>query len=132
MANFEAKIIKESEIVKVVEYSKCYYGDPTGGYAFPCDKEGNIFMNDLSDAAKENLEWCETHLEKFYRPPFVHKETYSYREPALMQCSCGEQFGLVNEYYGACDCPRCGQWYNLMGQHILPPEQWEDQLEDDY
>jgi hypothetical protein len=27
---------------------------------------------------------------------------------------------------GANECPHCGQWYNVFGQELLPPDQWEE------
>lgn len=27
---------------------------------------------------------------------------------------------------GACQCPKCGKWYNIFGQALLDPEFWED------
>ena len=54
-----------------------------------------------------------------------------YVEPAIMRCeNCGTEFDLTDEYYGACQCPECGQWYNLFGQTLLPPDEWEEDLDE--
>ena len=40
---------------------------------------------------------------------------------------------LWDQYYGACQCPECGKWYNLFGQSLLPPDCWEeDPSEEEY
>jgi hypothetical protein len=39
---------------------------------------------------------------------------------------------LEDQYYAACQCPKCGQWYNIYGQHLRPPEEWIEDLEGDY
>ena len=31
---------------------------------------------------------------------------------------------------GAFECA-CGQWYNMFGQELNPPEDWEEPLEED-
>ena len=31
---------------------------------------------------------------------------------------------LFNQYLGACECPKCGQWYNLSGQELNPVNTW--------
>ena len=49
-----------------------------------------------------------------------------YREPAHGICRCGEEVTLIDEYMGSCQCENCGQWYNLFGQELLPPNQWEE------
>ena len=33
---------------------------------------------------------------------------------------------LYDRYRAACQCPKCGRWYNLFGQELLPPEMWEE------
>ena len=37
---------------------------------------------------------------------------------------CSEEFYLQDEYRGACECPRCGQWFNLFGQELTDPRGW--------
>ena len=47
------------------------------------------------------------------------------RSPALVRDThCGEEFYLQDEYLGACECPRCGQWFNLFGQEVTNPSSW--------
>ena len=53
-----------------------------------------------------------------------------FREPVKGLCSCGQWVELVDEYYGACQCPKCGKWYNLFGQELVSPEYWEQDPEE--
>ena len=47
------------------------------------------------------------------------------RSPALVRDThCGAEFYLQDEYLGACECPRCGQWFNLFGQEVTNPSSW--------
>lgn len=96
------------------------------GFGFPCDAQGNVDPTKLPDAACENLQYCMAHPEKFVRFNEVIVRKQSWREPDKGTCRhCGQLVELVNEYYGACQCPKCGQWYNLFGQELLPPKEWE-------
>ncbi len=49
-----------------------------------------------------------------------------YTENATGRCRCGTVIELYDQYLGACECPNCGQWYNIMGQELIPPQYWED------
>lgn len=40
------------------------------------------------------------------------------------ECECGETVTLYNQYLGACECPKCGRWYNIWGQELNPPHTW--------
>ena len=42
-----------------------------------------------------------------------------------------EKIEMYNAYMGACECPCCGQWYNLFGQSLIDPKYWYED-EDDY
>ena len=54
-----------------------------------------------------------------------------FRIPASGICNCGNRIDLTDDYYAACQCPICGQWWNLSGQELRPPHEWEEQLEPD-
>ena len=114
------------------------FDDSNGcGFAFPCDIDGNIIPftdgDPVSPAALENLEWCRQHPEKFTRAGEIVEIRQSYREPNRGTCACGQTVELYDQFYGACQCPECGRWYNLFGQELLPPDQWEtDPSEEEY
>ena len=49
------------------------------------------------------------------------------RSPAFVRDThCGAEFYLQDEYLGACECPRCGQWFNLFGQELTDPRGWSN------
>jgi len=116
---------KRSEEKELVEYELVFDDGANNGYAFPCDKDGNL-NEDMHPAAIENYNWCMSHMDQFARANKVIKISRRYREPSQGKCSCGEIVYLTNDYMGACQCPGCGQWYNLFGQELLPPEMWEE------
>lgn len=62
-------------------------------------------------------------LKDIIRP---EREANGYKPPAYGTCHCGGTVELTDEYMGACECPNCGQWYNLFGQELLPPDMWEE------
>lgn len=124
------KIIKGREPHTVKEFAIVYDDEHGTGFIFHCDERGN--MKEMSKEAQANLEYCEAHPEEFARAGEMIDCSYTYIEPAHGKCSCGEEIILECDYDGACQCPKCGRWYNLYGQELLPPDQWEDDDPDDY
>lgn len=108
-----------------------YEREDGSGFVFPCDECGNP-LPDMNPAALENLEWCRNHADEFAVAGEVVRRKHSYREPASGTCSCGNRVELYDMYMGACPCEKCGRWYNLFGQELLPPEQWEDDADEEY
>ena len=122
------KNITRAQMVTETNYL-LYFDDGHGnGYAFPCDENGTV-DTDMPEAATSNYEFCRKHPDQFKRANQIKKVTCRYREEAHGTCDCGEKVYLVNEYYGACECDRCGKWYNLRGEEIQSPETWEEELE---
>lgn len=124
------EIIKEAYVEETIYYTLDYIrkDEPGAGFSFPCDEEGN--PKKLNDAAQENLEYCIKNSGIFHpRKVVKHIDRYRHRETG--RCSCGEAFELENQYLGACQCPKCGKWYNLFGQELLPPDQWGEDCVDD-
>ncbi len=120
IANF-----KRGGYVEEKSYNLCFFYDRNGGYAFPCDQNGTLFWDEMWESAKKNYAWCMEHPEEFpYCFNKVQEEIRTYREPNTGTCRCGEEIELTNDYYGACQCPNCGQWYNMCGDELLPPDKW--------
>ena len=95
------------------------------GFASPCDENGNF---ELTDEQRENYEFAMRHSEKFKRFNQVVKCTNRYKENASGICGCENRIELYDEYLGACECPQCGQWYNLFGQRLNHPDEWEERF----
>ena len=125
------KDIVESRWEDSVEYELIFYRDGTGGYGFPCDREGNVFPLE-HEAARENLKYCLEHPDEFERWNEVETIRHHYCVPAHGRCSCGREVELRDEYYGACSC-ECGRWYNMFGQELRHPKYWMvDPAEEEY
>ena len=115
-----------------LDYSLVFDDGRGNGFGFPCDEAGNV-VKTLNPAALENLEFCKKHPERFERFNEVVCSKTAYTEPASGDCICGERVYLEDQYYGACECPNCGRWYNLFGQSLLPPDKWDrDPSEEEY
>ena len=101
------------------------------GFSFPCEIDGFVDFDKLTDAAIANFDYCIENQDKF---DFVGVREYhsNYYEPNYGICHCGGTviFDRHNNYLGAVQCPKCGQWYNLFGQELLPPEEWDYGYED--
>lgn len=110
-----------------VTYGLNFLVDAGGGCEFPCDANGNVKLSSMTEAAIQNYKDCLAHPEKF---PYAFNEVHKYsrwtKNTPYGTCHCGERVYLFNEYMGACQCPKCGQWYNLFGEELLPPSDWED------
>ena len=117
--------IIRGEYIEETYYTITFDDGCYNGFSFPCDKDGNPDTNDMNyDSWKKNYEYCMSNPDKFVRYNKILKRTFGWREPSHGECSCGETVYLVDEYMGACECPNCGQWYNLAGQELLPPDKW--------
>lgn len=119
------KIIKEREFKEEIYYTYDFNRSDGSGFTFPCDFTGKIQLNRCN---KESYEFCIKNKEEFTWHGIVeHNNTYW--EPAIGQCSCGKKVILEAQYMGACQCPKCGRWYNIFGQSLIDPEYWEDDCE---
>lgn len=123
------KIIKERRNVEKVRYSREFtrVGWERGdGYVFPCSKNGELNKDDkYYETWKKNYDYCVEHPDE-YIDEGITSEKWEYTEPAVGLCSCGNEVELVNQYMGACQCGKCGQWYNLFGQELVDPEYLEE------
>ena len=110
---------------KTITYYELVFDDgENNGFGFPCDKHGNL-IGKLSDSALANLSYAKSNPQKFVRYNEVVEYVDNYIEPAHGICRCGNEVILEDMYYGACRCEKCGQWYNIYGQELVPPEYWE-------
>ena len=118
---------KRGKIVIKTDYRLCFDDGCNNGFGFPCDKDGNLLQSEMENpAAWENYRYCLSNPEKFFRFNKVVSCEHSWRENNTGTCHCGEPMELYNEYLGACECPKCGRWYNIWGQELNNPSTWSD------
>ena len=122
------EVIKKEEFIE--EYELLFdYGDGSG-FGFPCDANGKL--KEMPEAAMANYKRCMEHPEKFARAGVVVDHSYIVKTRYGICPHCGRRVNLEGSgYMGAFDC-ECGKWYNAFGQELLPPDQWEGQIDDDY
>ena len=118
-------------LVELVEQAIEFTDAEGCGFSFPCDRSGNVQFSktdaEIARVQREHYKYAMAHPELFpvkFNQVITRRRTYI--EPAHGTCRCGEDITLVNEYQGACQCPKCGQWYNLFGQELIDPEYWEE------
>lgn len=118
------EIIKESW----VEHNTDYYREFTlktdhgCGFSFPCDENGVLCC--VNPAAYDNYD--RVVKDDRYIDNGIVARNWRFRHPAVGRCRCGQECDLVDQYMGAFECPKCGQWYNVCGQELLNPSEWEE------
>ena len=126
------QIIQERRKVSNITYSLDfdYRGRNDGsGFSFDCTKDGVCISH--NDVVAENYQKC---LNGTYDviPQGIRTHEDTYMENAIGICEvCDREIELRSEYCGACEC-ECGQWYNLSGQALMPPELWEEPINYEY
>lgn len=113
----------ERKHVEVVEFTVEFTDELGNGFSFPCNEFGELLP--LNEYAQKNYDNAMQHPECFSVFNELNRRTRHHWEPATGTCRCGEHIELYDQYMGACECPNCGQWYNMYGQELLPPQQWE-------
>lgn len=116
-----------SQYRTITRYQLVFDDGRNNGYAFPCDKDGN-FSENLNPCAMESYRRCMENPDKFVRFNKIVETKHRVKDEAHGTCSCGNEVYLYNEYHGACQCEKCGKWYNLFGQELLPPTEWEEEM----
>lgn len=100
-----------------------------GWYSFPCNSQGILDESAITEGALRNYARVKNDT-KTYKSFLEKRAIWIPKENTGICDNCGEEFEIHNEYMGACSCPNCGAWYNLFGQSLLPPDEWE--LTDEY
>lgn len=128
------KEYKPAEYRTVVSRYLVFDDGNGSGYWFPCDENGCLLEGEEQNPeAHKNYRYCLSHPEKFVGFNEIIRDERLVRDNAHGTCICGKDVELYDQYYGACECPGCGKWYNLFGQELLPPECWElDPSEEEY
>lgn len=122
--------------MKIVEVEKKHYrltfdevDIPGSGYAFPCDKDGQVLWDNLSypEVVRERLAYCKAHPDRWTKESRdgLVKEVITWERYGICPCCGREVYFYGSGYIGAYECA-CGQWYNAFGQEIKPPDEWGD------
>jgi hypothetical protein len=122
------KIIKERTPVTVKEYyiEFNYKDDPEAGFCFPATIHGDPDFASMPPEAIANYEACLTD-DRLTEAEFEVRE-WTYVQPAVGECSCGQEVVLESGYEGATQC-ECGRWYSIFGQSLKDPKYWEEDYE---
>lgn len=88
-------------------------------FEFPCDKNGNIIINDMN---RHNVENCQNGVFKV-KDNGLKTFTSTRRISAIGRCTCGEEVSLSG-FTNTCEC---GRDYNLSGQKLAPRSQWGEE-----
>ena len=113
-----------SDYVTHVYYQVVFDDGLGNGYGFDCDENGNLIID--NPTAINNYKSCLEHPEKFVRFNKVIKHQRRCRTNPHGTCDCGNEVELWDQYMGACQCEKCGKWYNLFGQELVEPKYWEE------
>lgn len=141
------KIISERHKESRTEYRLQFdvKGERAGnGFSFPLlSKDSDIIpvmeteygSNQYVPCTEEECTWWKSYLSvkddrEHYKEPYVAAQTWYWTEPAHAICECGTEILLEDDFLGTCQCPVCGQWYNMFGQEVLDPEEYKEDLDD--
>lgn len=120
------KIKSHGRRVEEVEYYIFYEWaeELDSGFMFPCNQDGEIDFNEMEQVALDNYQKCENdEYEVVYQG--LRRSVNSYWEPAIAECSCGHEVTLESNTNV---CEQCGSYYNMGGQELRDPRQWEEEM----
>jgi len=117
------KIIKQRERKTNV---RCYlsfkWSDTLGSsFSFDCDENGNVLP--MQKEANNNYQKC-INGEYDVIAEGIQKDKWSYTEPAIGKCSCGEEV-ILSSFTNTCD--KCDSDYNMQGDLLAPRSQWGEE-----
>jgi hypothetical protein len=121
-----AELLRYPEIVTSVRYTLCFdrHAPDTGGFAFECSADGLVDESSLNPAAAANLARCRANPECF-RPAYVNRYEWTYKEPGVVRCVCGAEVELASTWANSCEV--CDREYNGSGQLLAPRSQWGEE-----
>jgi hypothetical protein len=116
------EFISERKTETKVEYSLFYKTDPSGaGYSFPCDENGQVFVDQLKPTALASYQRCQTGK---VLSRSIQANRWSYTTPAVIRCVCGAEVEL-HGFTNTCD--ECERDYNMSGQLLADRSQWGEE-----
>ncbi len=86
------------------------------GFAFPCDETGKV-------EADREARVAELRADAGYEAPVIDRREHSWSEPAVIECSCGQEVQLAH-FTNTCACNRD---YNMSGQLLSARENWGEE-----
>ena len=118
------QIISRRERIESVSYtlSWAWRDAPGAGFGFPCDEHGTLDEASLNSCALANLRACRDGSYAVDGPVVVSTR-WSYMQPAVGLCSCGQEVQL-DRFTNPCDC---GADYNGSGSLLTPRECWGEE-----
>ena len=129
-----SRLLQRAERVSVLHHTLEYRrrSDPSSGFSFDSDAQGNVIDKNFSELAKVNLQRCREDGGKEFAAPVVETWENRYWEPAKIACDCGRtvEVHVTPGIYNYEHCV-CGRTYNMMGQQLTDPSTWEDDDSDD-
>lgn len=124
------------EIIEVEEKEfYLVYEDDDAWYEFPCDAAGHVLLNKCPypDTTEKSLAYCKARQDWAKKNGEV-VTVVTHNRYGICPC-CGHRICLGGNgfapYMGLVKCD-CGQWYNVFGQMMRPPEDWYDRDDDWY
>ena len=125
--------------MKIVEVEKKLYmlafddaRVPGSGYSFPCDEDGKILWYECSSvkATRKSLAYCKSHPERWTSESRDGRvvEVIDWERYGICPCCGCKVYFYGSGYMGAYKCA-CGHWYNVFGQALKPPDDWEEPME---
>lgn len=114
------RIIKHSERVTNVRFSRVLEREDGSGFWFDCDKDGKLAGRRTEKHVQQRLQEDPSLVDLG-----VQKSEWSYKTEAIGLCNhCEtevELCGFTNE------CPQCGTLYNWGGQELAHPSLWGEE-----
>jgi len=120
------KIISHRQDVEEIRYYIFYEWaeELNSGFMFPCNQEGIIDFENMEQVALDNYDKCESGEYEVVCQG-LQREINRYSNPAIARCSCGAEVTLESNT-NVCDS--CGAYYNMGGQELRDPRQWEEEM----
>jgi hypothetical protein len=95
---------------------------PGNGYAFDCDKDGNLL--EMGQSAAASYADITGQSAEFYGAPEVREHIHNWRESATGECVCGDVVCL-DGFTNTCDT--CGRDYEAGGWLLASRSQWGEE-----
>lgn len=117
-----ASIVRERQRVELEHWNLFFQWKehPGSGYSFECDSKGNI----LEPSPERVQRLAECRVNPGLAAPILQSWIQRYYDPAVLKCDCGSEHALIDQNRMGDSCCECGQWYNAVGQQLIPPTQW--------